>query len=492
MALLINWEVAPGALTNNRTTTLVAVVDDGTPLAAQMGRHARAVRPPGLAGVLHIAYKWLMMLLGSVARVDGSSLLGALNPFRGTFELPWMVAALSKLESLQVFNRTHANFEALVLFARQTVAALPVYPAEFILTVGDYNQDFGWVPGHFGAAAAQPWHAGLTFAHMAQTQIDSLAPLFVFLFEASPHYVRAQVTAGDDPFQEMGADYLLQMTAFSRGSITAKPLTVAMALDSFSHFASTIALPDALFVLPPDQASQTRLLTQRCALASPVGSAGGVAAAQESLLREHLLALLWKLQKSSSLLGGVTSSQEAFGYMERLYVILPAERRSTDAKPLQRLQVVEDSLDSNKVTQEVAASPSLTVRVQNMEKFQREAREGHTAAIAGGSGAAGAAQGDQDFLSASLGGSAPPQASLTTALGQCGIVLSSVKQALLAQDISLAWGIVAKGGALLPLKVMFNIGKSETADARLKSLWAQRGGLPEYVSGELVGRSRTP
>ena len=187
MALLINWEVAPGALTNNRTTTLVAVVDDGTPLATQMGRHARAVRPPGLAGVLHIAYKWLMVLLGSVARVDGSSLLGALNPFRGTFELPWMVAALSKLESLQVFNRTHANFEALVLFARQTVAALPVYPAEFILTVGDYNQDFGWVPGHFGAAAAQPWHAGLTFAHMAQTQIDSLAPLFVFLFEASPH-----------------------------------------------------------------------------------------------------------------------------------------------------------------------------------------------------------------------------------------------------------------------------------------------------------------
>ena len=100
MALLINWEVAPGALTNNRTTTLVAVVDDGTPLATQMGRHARAVRPPGLAGVLHIAYKWLMVLLGSVARVDGSSLLGALNPFRGTFELPWMVAALSKLEPL--------------------------------------------------------------------------------------------------------------------------------------------------------------------------------------------------------------------------------------------------------------------------------------------------------------------------------------------------------------------------------------------------------
>ena len=76
MALLINWEVAPGALTNNRTTTLVAVVDDGTPLATQMGRHARAVRPPGLAGVLHIAYKWLMVLLGSAARVDGSSLLG--------------------------------------------------------------------------------------------------------------------------------------------------------------------------------------------------------------------------------------------------------------------------------------------------------------------------------------------------------------------------------------------------------------------------------
>jgi hypothetical protein len=86
MALLINWEVAPGALTNNRTTTLVAVVDDGTPLAAQMGRHARAVRPPGLAGVLHIAYKWLMMLLGSVARVDGSSLLyRGSQPVQGHF-----------------------------------------------------------------------------------------------------------------------------------------------------------------------------------------------------------------------------------------------------------------------------------------------------------------------------------------------------------------------------------------------------------------------
>ena len=47
MALLINWEVAPGALTNNRTTTLVAVVDDGTPLATQMGRHARPIGRQG-------------------------------------------------------------------------------------------------------------------------------------------------------------------------------------------------------------------------------------------------------------------------------------------------------------------------------------------------------------------------------------------------------------------------------------------------------------
>ena len=50
-------------------------------------------------------------------------------------------------------------------------------------------------------------------------------------------------------------------------------------------------------------------------------------------------------------------------------MMLPAERRGTEAKPLQRLQIAEDALDINKVAEEVAASPSLLVRVQNMASF---------------------------------------------------------------------------------------------------------------------------
>ena len=71
MAINLAWEVAPGALTDNLGTTLVVVIDDGSPCAAQLHKHARAARPVGVLGVFHCYYKWVMLLLSAVARWCG-------------------------------------------------------------------------------------------------------------------------------------------------------------------------------------------------------------------------------------------------------------------------------------------------------------------------------------------------------------------------------------------------------------------------------------
>ena len=161
-------------------------------------------------------------------------------------------------------------------------------------------------------------------------------------------------------------------------------------------------LEDKLFVLPEDIVSQLRLLAQRCAFASgPAGSSGGIASAQDSILRENLLQLLWRYPKSERLLRGASTSMEAFTYMERLYASLPSDQRSSDAKPLQRLQAAEDSLHDDQVDAEIALTTDLNKRVSGMEKFARDVREakGKDGDSSGGGSAA-------DYLSASIGGRA--------------------------------------------------------------------------------------
>lgn len=103
MAVNATWEVPPGALTNNVGTTLQIELDAGTPCASQLQRHAQARVPAGVVGTVQVAYKWVMLLLGSVARVDGSPAVGALKPLRGAFDISWINAALVKADSLGAF-----------------------------------------------------------------------------------------------------------------------------------------------------------------------------------------------------------------------------------------------------------------------------------------------------------------------------------------------------------------------------------------------------
>ena len=82
MAGVVNFtfEHDPATLTDNVATQLNGVLDLDTPVAGQLTKHARAVRP-GIPGVAHVEYRFILLLLGSVARVDGSPLsLGLPRP----------------------------------------------------------------------------------------------------------------------------------------------------------------------------------------------------------------------------------------------------------------------------------------------------------------------------------------------------------------------------------------------------------------------------
>ena len=80
---LLTLEHDPGTLTNNIGTALNVVLDDGSMLARGLLRLSKGVRPAGVPGFVHIAYKYILLLILAVARLDGSVLTGRLQPLRG-------------------------------------------------------------------------------------------------------------------------------------------------------------------------------------------------------------------------------------------------------------------------------------------------------------------------------------------------------------------------------------------------------------------------
>ena len=64
---------APAALTDNRGTELNGVIPLTSPAAPHLERHAKGVKPAG-GGVLHVDYRFIILLIGAVARLDGAPL----------------------------------------------------------------------------------------------------------------------------------------------------------------------------------------------------------------------------------------------------------------------------------------------------------------------------------------------------------------------------------------------------------------------------------
>jgi len=213
--LFTGYEIDPSMLADAVNSTLVGVFTSTSRLATQLTRHAHGFTPPGVAGVVHVPYKFILLLLGSVARVDGSALVGGCNPLRGTFAEAWIEAAFQRLDTLGAFTPTFAALEELIESMIDLVQTLAVYPAKLVITAPDYLFRFNWVPGHFGPLAAQPWCCGLQFDHVASGPATSLRALFMFLYELAPFYVRSQVTAAGGSFVLMSQAYLVQMEKYA-------------------------------------------------------------------------------------------------------------------------------------------------------------------------------------------------------------------------------------------------------------------------------------
>ena len=328
-ALYTGLDPAPGLLADALNTQMNGVFTAGTDVARQIMSHARGVVPVGLPNVVHAPYKFLLLILGAVARVDGSAALSAVNPFRGTWSDAWVDAALQKLLQLGAFANAFPSLEALIEGLISLVEAQAVYPAELIFTAADYVVNLNWVPGMFGPLANQPWTCGLSFGIFADDSAASLRALFTLTFEAAPFYVRTQVITAGAAFMRMSKVYLQQME--KHAGLDPGDMDVPLALDSICDFAASVALPKELWVVPRDLSQGLRLFTQRCNLADPGTKAGNSTAAEEAILRQHSLQLMWRLDKAVILLGGVGSSAEAFAYLERIYHALPSERTRADA-----------------------------------------------------------------------------------------------------------------------------------------------------------------
>ena len=169
MAASINvtYETPPHLLANHPDTPLLVVVDDASKLGTHVRRHADAVPVSGVPGSLHVALKFILLLVGAVARLDGAPATAALRVFRGLFSEPWLSGVLSKLEVMGVFDTTAPSLEALVRRILTETAKLAVYPREFVFSSLEFVESLTWAPGHFGPSP--PWFVDLNFGHMGTT-----------------------------------------------------------------------------------------------------------------------------------------------------------------------------------------------------------------------------------------------------------------------------------------------------------------------------------
>ena len=106
------------------------VVDDASKLGTHVRRHADAVPVSGVPGSLHVALKFILLLVGAVARLDGAPATAALRVFRGLFAEAWLSGVLSKLEAMGVFDTAAPSLEALLRRILTETAKLAVYPRE--------------------------------------------------------------------------------------------------------------------------------------------------------------------------------------------------------------------------------------------------------------------------------------------------------------------------------------------------------------------------
>ena len=488
MAFFLGYSVDPALLADGVATTLEGRLVAGTNVANKLLKYAQGFVPPGVAGEVHVPYKYILFLLGAVARVDGSAALGAANPLRGTWDPAWIDAALQNLDLLGAFASPSASLEDVVETCVTTASAQPIYPPALIFTAADYMQNLNWFPGHFGAMLLQPWHCGLTFSQHASGPTVSLRPLFLFVYECSPHYVRSQVIDASGGFVLMGKAYLRQMEKYSEleEGTMGKPL----ALSTLCEFSSTVSLPKAMWILPHDTSALLRLFAQRCALANAGMAGGSTSAAEEALLRQHFLRYVWRLPQAAILLDGVASPAEGYACLERIYNALPPERRSSTAKPMARLVAANAALNADKVATEVARTSDVESRVQELVTFVQDVSTGIAAARRADGALAGGGTDPLD-VSISHAGGDPLASSTEAALGKFSSLRADISAALLAKDFPLAWAHAASGDQLLLQQILFNVSKVHSADSTLKALYMQRGELPLYIGAELIDSLKT-
>ena len=66
--IFLGYDTAPPALADAMTTTFHGVFDSTTRVAHQLTCHAKAFTPVGVPGVVHMPYKFLLVMLASTAR----------------------------------------------------------------------------------------------------------------------------------------------------------------------------------------------------------------------------------------------------------------------------------------------------------------------------------------------------------------------------------------------------------------------------------------
>ena len=159
----------------------------------------------------------------------------------------------------------------------------------------------------------------------------------------------------------------------------------------------------------------------RAAAARSVGTAG-VHGAQDAILREHLLDLIWDRPHVTKLFSTAAGSPEAFGCVRRLYLSLaPAQQRGQmkDLEPTQIVSGLEAQLQlrQERLSTVIAAHGSLNDRVDALEAKVTEESEAFRA-LSGDSRSV-LPHDAASFLGVSVGGSPPTQSSLVNALSSC-------------------------------------------------------------------------
>jgi hypothetical protein len=264
--LTITWLTEPDQIDDDENSTLTVELPKRSRLV-QCISEAKEIDLPVSSTPDHclLDYRWVALIVASVALLDFESLIGSCHIFNSTFELGWTLALLIVLEKELLFDDPVFSLARLLQRLRrwrELKLSDNSLPDECILRESGWSSDSLMVGTWCFDDDYIPWVTDVTFSTLGNPDIYPLMELWL---DIGPHFVSAQVATESFWYRtERIRGFVARF--FGHDVDHDGPFTNELLLEGLNTFSKGTAWTShdiAIFSLPPS----TRLLQFRMQMA---------------------------------------------------------------------------------------------------------------------------------------------------------------------------------------------------------------------------------